>query len=80
MSGHFKYLKIDVSLKYNVLNECGENNLYMLLNTRGKIESYFAITSNFSLQRNLSHTKWWVHGDYSPEDGYELVQNAGTLF
>ena len=41
---------------------------------------YFMITSDFSLQRNLSHTKWWGHGDYSPEDGYELVQNTGTLF
>lgn len=34
---------------------------------------YFMITSDFSFQRNLSHTKWWGHGDYSPEDGYELV-------
>ena len=41
---------------------------------------YFMITSDFSLQRNLSHTKWWGPGDYSPEDGYELVQNTGTLF
>lgn len=81
VSGHFKYLKIDVSLKYNVLNEWGENNLYMLLNTRGEnrvlLHDYF----KFQSSENLSHTKWWVQGaDYSPEDGYELVQMQALYF